>query len=140
MEREVLKARIQRGCRKKHLSHLRSSCSHLEPLVPAEEGKCRMCAQAPWHGHASPREATSLFSCLWYISAHVIAWEKMWWLITVQPFLLGLGPSPKAGLEEEVANRSLQHRTKSTSLSGPWLFGRKDHITPGFHPSIFPRI
>lgn len=104
MERDVLKVQVQRGCRREHSSHLRNGCSHLQPLVPAEKGECRRCAQGfsararqPWRSHLA------LFLPAVYLSAQGVAWEKMRWLIAVRPFLLGLGPSPKAGLEEEVA-------------------------------------
>lgn len=144
MERDVLEARVRRGCRKEHSSHLRNGCGYFQPLVPAEKGRCRRCsrgfsahARQPWRSHLA------LFLPAAHLSAHVVAWEKMRWLIAVRLFLLGLGPPPKAGLEEEMA-RGKQEPTAQdkafSSLPGPQLRGTKGHTMPGFHPSTFPLV
>lgn len=67
----------------------------------------------------------------------------MRWLVTVRPFLLGLGPPPKAGLDEEVAPGKQEPTAQDnafSSLLGPQLWGTKGHTMPGFHPSTFSLV
>lgn len=91
----------------------------------------------PWRSHLA------LFLPAAHLCTYVIAWEKMRWLIAVGPFLLGLGASPKVGIEEEVTpgKREPTAQDKAfSSLLGPWLWGRKGHTVPGFHSSTFPLV
>lgn len=115
VERDILEAQVQRGCREQHSFHLRNGCSHLQPLVSAEKGKCRRCmqgflahAQQPWKSHLT------LFLPAAHCSVPAIAWEKMQCSSLSDCSCWGLTFLPKWGLKKRwlLANRSPQHRTK----------------------------
>lgn len=98
-----------------------------------------MCTQHPARG-GSPKEATLLFPSF---SVHIIAWEKIWQLVADRPFLLELGPSPKAGLEEDAAPGKQESTAQDKALSsllGAQLWGTKNHNVPAFHPSTFSLV